>query len=642
MLYRSIIEESRALSSVSLAVPFSAQEWQRTFEERRRCWLRMLGLDPLPERTPIHAEVTGVLDRGDYIVEKIHFQSRPGAYVAGNLYRPRQSSIPLPAVLYLCGHTKGKVHLPYQAQPRWFAQHGYVSLVLDPIQLGESQGFHGGTIFNGWFDWYSRGYTPAGVEVWNAMRALDYLESREDVDPDRLGVTGLSGGGAMSWFLAAADDRIRCAAPVCQTGTIEQHAADRTVDGHCDCAFWINIFRWDTPDVGALIAPRPLLIASGTEDVIWRPYAWREVYRRLEAQYSALGAPDHVALVEDASPHGYTPKLRKAVFRWFNRWLKNDDSPVTDDVTDHVEPEENLLVFGGNPPADTRIKNVHEWFVPVAESAPPENREQAERWQKQSLEQLKRLTFRRTIPAARPCLIEIRPSGTDGRSGRRAETWIFETDDGLELRAHWVRDPAAPPGSPLLLVPQSPDAERIFFCAPPLAARLDALTVDVRGTGATALGPGMFRTARRLYMNLGCTLPERQVHDLLAAFMLAADLRGYTGAVAYGRDWTAAHAVYAALLDTRIREIVIENPPAGHRLHDAPEFLAVLQTGDLPENLALACPRAITLIGRIPDAYEFVDRFYEVCQVGGRVRRLLSREEYEPAGTATESPRGTP
>lgn len=630
MIYQSILRESRALSSASLATPFGREAWEGTVDERRRAWRRMLGIEPLPEPTPLHATVTGVLERGDYVVEKIHFQSSPGAYVAGNLYRPAQVAGPLPAVLYLCGHTKGKVNPPYQANPRWFGQHGYAALVLDPIQLGESQGYHGGTIFKEWFDWYSRGYTPAGVEVWNAIRALDYLETRNDVDAGRMGVTGLSGGGAISWFLAAADERIQCAVPVCQTGTVEQHAADRTVDGHCDCAFWINLFRWDTPDVGALIAPRPLLVASGTEDVIWRPYAWREIARRLDKQYAALDVGDRFNLVADASPHGYTPKLRKAIFQWFNHWLKDDDTPVLDDVTDYVEPEENLLVFDGAPPEHTRIKDVDRWFVPIANSAIPEGRSGIETWRTEKLAALKTLTFRQTVSPGPPRLVEVRPAGTDGRTGCSAETWVFATDDGLELRAHWVHHPDAPAGAPLLLLPQKPDAERIFFCAPPLGQGLDSLTVDVRGTGATALGPGMHATARRLYMNLGCSLPERQVHDLLAALALAVELRGYSAAVVYGRAELAPLAVYAGLLTDRIAEIILESPPATHCDHDTAEFLAVLQTGDLPQNLALACPRSVTLIGAIPDPYQVVDRVYAAFGQPDAVRRLSDRQEWRP------------
>src|SRR6056297_675012 len=113
------------------------------------------------------------------------------------------------------------------------------------------------------------------------MRALDYLESRPDVDPERMGATGLSGGGVVSWGLAAADTRVRAVAPVCQTGSVRQVVADRGVEGHCDCAFWNNYHRWCWPDLGALIAPRALMIAAGSEDVLWRPSGYRPVADRI-------------------------------------------------------------------------------------------------------------------------------------------------------------------------------------------------------------------------------------------------------------------------------------------------------------------------------------------------------------------------
>ncbi len=357
-IYGAAREEARQVSSASLAVPLSPAQWEATVAQRREMWREMLGLSPLPPRSPLAATVTGVLERGDYVVEKIHFQSIPGAYVAGNLYRPAKVDGRLPAVLYLCGHSKGKVNPPYQANPRWFGQHGYVALVLDPIQLGECQGLHHGTYREERWDWPSRGYTPAGTEVWNAMRALDYLETRPDVDASRMGVTGLSGGGVISWCLGAADERVKVVVPVCQSGSIEHVVFDRATDGHCDCAFWINYYRWCWPDLGALIAPRAFLIASGTEDVLWRPYGYRDVALRIRHQYAALGAPERFDLVEDLTPHGYTPKLRQAIFTWFNTHLKGDPTPVTDDVTDFVEPEENLLVFGGKLPENDQMRRI--------------------------------------------------------------------------------------------------------------------------------------------------------------------------------------------------------------------------------------------------------------------------------------------
>jgi hypothetical protein len=135
-IYGAAREEARQVSSSSLAVPLSQDQWDATVSERREKWREMLGLSPLPPRTPLKATVTGTLERGYYVVEKVHFQCLPGAYVIGNLYRPAKVTERLPAVLYLCGHSRGKVNAPYQANPRWFGQHGYVALVLDPIQFG--------------------------------------------------------------------------------------------------------------------------------------------------------------------------------------------------------------------------------------------------------------------------------------------------------------------------------------------------------------------------------------------------------------------------------------------------------------------------------------------------------------------------
>ncbi len=113
----------------------------------------------------------------------------------------------------------------------------------------------------------------------------------------------------------------------CQSGSIEHVVVDRATDGHCDCAFWINTYRWCWPDIGALIAPRAFLMASGSEDILWRPYAYRDVANRLRHQYAALNVPDNFDIVEDLTPHGYTPKLRKAIFSFFNKHLKGDLTP---------------------------------------------------------------------------------------------------------------------------------------------------------------------------------------------------------------------------------------------------------------------------------------------------------------------------
>jgi dienelactone hydrolase len=632
-LYGSVSQEAREVSGASLAQPLSPEAWKATLTERREKWLEMLGLSPLPKRTPLQATVTGVLERGDYVVEKIHFQSLPGAHVAGNLYRPAKITGKLPAVLYLCGHSKGKVNAPYQANPRWFGQHGYVALVLDPVQLGECQGMHHGTYREGRWDWPSRGYTPAGTEVWNAMRALDYLQERPDVDGEKMGVTGLSGGGAMSWFLGAADERVKVVVPVCQSGSVERMAVDRATDGHCDCAFWVNYHRWCWPDIGALIAPRAFLIASGSEDVLWRPAGYRDVAHRIRHQYTALGESTKFELTEDLAPHGYTPRLRQAIFTFFNTHLKGDATPVQDDVTDFVEPEENLLVFGGQLPKDDTMMQMDARLVKNADVSLPDSETQWQSHQKDAITKLRQTTFRNIPADPTP---RLRDKLADGgiKDGTFYGTRIFDTTDGLTLA---VKTQQAPQNTgPVVMFAVQPDARSTFTgggaSKPGLAPEFASAGVEVRNTGATSVGPGYLWTLRRMYPLLGHTLPERQVHDLLAGTALMRQEPATSTTVLFGQGETAALAIYSAVLDPKISEVILDSPPETHTNHETAEFLGILRIGDLPQNLALLHPRPITFIGKIPPAYEWTKQVYEKLGSGDRIRAIKNAREWKPFG----------
>ncbi len=240
-------------------------DWKKERPVLRQQLRYMLGLDPLPARTPLMARLTGRLDRAAYRIEKLVFQSLPGLYVTGNFYVPKEATGPAPAILYLCGHSPNPLgaKVEYQDRAIWFASHGYPCLVLDTLEFGEVAGIHHGTHNLNMWHWLSLGYTPAGVEVWSAIRALDYLETRPEVDRDHLGVTGISGGGVMTWYTAAVDERVAAAAPVCSTFTFGSQAAHWLASGQCDCIYYHNTYQWDFPAVAALIAPRPLLILSG-------------------------------------------------------------------------------------------------------------------------------------------------------------------------------------------------------------------------------------------------------------------------------------------------------------------------------------------------------------------------------------------
>jgi hypothetical protein len=447
-----------------------------------------------------------------------------------------------------------------------------------------------------------------------------------------LGVTGLSGGGVISWCLGAADERVQVVVPVCQSGSIEQVITDRGTDGHCDCAFWINYYRWCWPDIGSLIAPRAMLIASGSEDVLWRPSGYRDVAERIRHQYAELGAADKFDLVEDMTPHGYTPKLRRAIFTFFNKHLKGDSQPVTDDVTDYVEPEENLLVFGGQLPADDKMRQIDELLV--RKPAVPDISDEPT-WlahQARALEMLRRTTFRHTLSKAAPSLRDFRADGSSG--GLAFGTYVFDSPDGMtvSLKTAWPDGSRQP--LPQLVFAVQPEARSTFTGGgadrPGLQSNASTAAVEVRNSGATSVGPGYLWTARRSFPLLGETLPERQVSDLLAAISLLRDKHPSKSIAVYGSGTTCALAIYAALLDENIGEIVLRSPPTTHEDPRTPEFLGVLRIGDLPHNLSLAYPRPITFVGEIPAAYNWTRQLYERLGAGDRIRVIDSIRQWQP------------
>ena len=202
-LHQYFENETDRLTRDCLNNIITLSDWEEEKQQRRSELLEMLGLQPFPEKTPLNPIITGGAEADEVVVENLYFESAPGLFVTANLYRPKIQEEPLPAILYVCGHGRvkkngvsfgNKTH--YQHHGAWFARNGYVCLTIDTIQLGELEGIHHGTYREKMWWWNNRGYTPAGVEAWNCIRSLDYLQSRPEVDGDRIGVTGRSGGGA--------------------------------------------------------------------------------------------------------------------------------------------------------------------------------------------------------------------------------------------------------------------------------------------------------------------------------------------------------------------------------------------------------------------------------------------------------------
>ena len=609
MIQAYLRTEAERMDGNFLSPGLGALAWQSLRPKYQEEFLYMLGLWPLPVKTPLYPVITGQLDRRDYVVEKLHYQSRPHLYVTANLYRPALigKGERLPAVLYVCGHSyqgRDGNKTAYQAHGIWLARHGYVCLIVDTLQLGEIAGIHHGTYRENRWWWHSRGYTPAGVECWNGVRGIDYLISRGDVDPERLAVTGISGGGAATYWIAAADDRVTVAAPVSGMADLISYVPQRVINGHCDCMFMYNTFGWPWTRIAGLIAPRPLLFVNSDQDDIFPMDANERVINRLKRFYSQFGASDQVDSVVSVGGHAYRQDLRQAVFRFLNTRLKNDPRPVLDSEVDLVTAADGVRYFPIAPealrvfpsdadlPQDQLNSRIDEYFVPLQKVTVPASGA-FEPWKKALLEELRRVTFR-GFPE------RIAPGRVAGQSGN--ESVRLETEPGIEARllpAAGVETGPAP--RRLLLVVSggdAPEGDSDWVKAKTEAG--DAVyQVEPRGVGSarwSRKNPPNY--VERSHALLGRTVDTGRVWDIVAAARyLRQKYEGKVPVIVLGSGGNAVLGAYAALWEPDISRLVLRDPPPTHMHPSAPQFLNVLRVCDIPEALGLLAPRPLTLEG---------------------------------------------
>jgi dienelactone hydrolase len=617
------------------------ESWPALQTKMRRELQSMLGLDPWPERTPLHPVVAGLVQGDGYVVERLHFQSRPGLYVGANFYRPVEVTSPLPAILYVCGHSKiveNGVSMgnktDYQHHGIWFARHGYVCLLIDTIQLGEIAGFHHGTYNLGRWWWPARGYTPAGVEAWNGIRALDYLETRPEVDRTRMGVTGRSGGGAYSWWIAALDDRIKAAVPVAGITTLKNHVIDGAIEGHCDCMFMVNTFRWDFDRVAALVAPRPLLIANSDKDEIFPLDGVVQVYERARAVYRKLGKEDQIGLHISEGPHKDTQPLYVGAFEWMNRFLKGMDrmAPIDEPAIKRHAPRE-LKVFA-EIPSDEIVTKIDESFVPSFRpaSGPPD----AARWPSQRDAWFKALQsdcFRAWPKDARPP--DVKETAAEVHEGMRLTRHEFASEAAVNLQL-WLlqNEPARRRGDQPRLRLYLLDGETARATGNSAPGEfLDALRKSPQGASFVAEsealvragGGALFFTPRRAADANGAALSERkmtqlrrrlhligesleseQVWDICQAIRAVHTLPGAMELPmeVKARGTMAVNALYASLFVPGVARLDLAGMPASHR--DGPVYLNVLRHLDIPQAAAMAAERAeVQLATETPAQWDY-------------------------------------
>ena len=604
----------------------SREAWEAKRARLRQEYFDMLGLWPLPERTPLNAKITGTLDRDGYRVEKLHFQSKPGLYVTGNLYLPARIEGKLPAVLYVCGHSgRGRDgnKTSFQHHGQWFATHGYACLIIDTLQLGEIPGIHHGTYRENRWWWHSAGYTPAGVECWNGMRALDYLVSRPEIDAGRLAVTGISGGGAATFWIAAADERVKACVPVSGMSDLESYVTQKVCNGHCDCMFFYNTYRWEWSTIAALIAPRAMLFENSGYDPIFPMPANERIRDRLADAYRWYEKKPGELFDIGVTPGGHSDnvELRLMAYRWINKQLKNDNSEVSEPSLPTIEGKD-LRVFpeDSDLPADRINGRIDESFVPIATPQTPDGREACSKWAEELRGQLAQRVFHEwpdQAPAA-----EVRER--DKESG----LMMLNTEDEIIVMARksttatrGERTEGLPPRIWLVILsPDDPEGQLPDW-AEKIVPRGQAVTLlSPRGSSATTRwndrNPPNY--VLRAHALLGRTVDAGRVWDVQSVARMLHETEGNELTVGVvGRGVAGILGAYAALFEPSISEVIAVDPPASHR--EGPYLLSVLRVLDIPDALGLLAPRHLTLINAKDSVAKRTRTLYESAGYGDRL-----------------------
>jgi len=512
--------------------------------EKRREWLRgqvrfAAGLDPEPPRTPLNAKIFGRIEGDGYTIEKAYFESMPGVLVCGNLYRPRNASGKRPAVACPHGHwAKGRItHEERGSIPArciTLAKLGAVVFAYDMVGYNDSgkQLDHRAA---GWSEpanalW---GFSMLGMQTWNGTRVIDFLQSLPDVDPRRIGVTGASGGGTQTFILSAIDDRVSVAAPV--------NMISSTMQGGCVCenAPLLRIGT-DNMDIGALLAPKPLLMVSATGD--WTKLTPQVEFPMIRGVYELYGAADRVANAHIEAEHNYNKASREAMYRFFGKHLlgrPDADSLKEGDI--QVYKDEDLLVFAKDaPPANTlTFDQARQQWKDMCrqqiEAMKPDNAENAERLGDFVRRSLGYMVGTR-LPKADEVIRKELASDTnqlwpckecvyvrDGRPVRVTEVGSGLAAHGMGHRVTIVvpaEGLAALDGMKTLKIDEGPPALKLIRLRANLSDRV--LVVEPFGLRKPATQPAPGRGATKFFTCFNRTDAAEAVYDILTALGMVA------------------------------------------------------------------------------------------------------------------------
>jgi dienelactone hydrolase len=627
------------------------------------------------KRNPLNAKVTGSLDREDYRVEKVVYESRPRFFVTANLYIPKTGRAPYPAVLQPVGHsTSAKNRAFYQRIAIALVKTGFVVLTYDPIGQGERRVFWdqdlsdskvgSTTVEHSMVGWQSLlgGESVARFRIWDGMRSIDYLLSRSEVDGSKIGVTGCSGGGTLTTYIAALDDRVQAAAPACYisdwedqlkgTGPqdAEQQFPDQLLEGlnHAD---WVG-----------LAAPKPYLIVSTDQDFFPLEGA-RKTYEEMKRVYALYDAASKIQWFHEPGGHGVPDASRNEICKWMSQWLRGEAVEV-DHGEIRTEYEEDLNAtptgqvatsLGGETASTWNMERFRD-RVPARKVLSSPN-DIAELRQKLRIE-IARLT--RYRPSSAP--LNVQQGRMIYHDGYRVEAITYQSDNGLTIPALLCGT-----GSEIAIYLDPRGKANAVRAEGDISQLVDlgftVLAIDVSGVGEVefrrhAAAPWSFPPVVSLGLMVGRPFMGIRIDDVIrgldALEALGKRPAGGSGVAGFAQGKLGTVLLHAAVMDDRLSSVAVEQNLLSYRLvgaspihRDLEDTIipGVLGRYDLPDLAAALAPRPVSILNSVSPTgrvllrkdveaeYGYASEAYEATNAAGQFRIGLRREA-EPLAQA--------
>jgi len=587
----------------------------------RQAWTAAVG--PFPEKTPLSPRTVVTLDRPGYRIEKVIYESRPNHHVTANLYLPKGASGPCPGVLIPCGHDRNaKACVAYQTLAILLAKNGFVVLCYDPIGQGERvQTFNAkgepatwGTGEHTLMDIGARlvGLCIAHYRIWDGIRSIDYLASRPEVDPQRLGCTGNSGGGTMTSYLMATDERIYAAAPSCYLTSLERlFPGLGPQDGEQNIPAQVAL-GIEHADYILLHAGKPTLMLTATKDFFDINGSW-ETFREAKRLAGILGFGERVDLFEFPDGHGFTKPRREAALRWMRRWLQGVDEPATEPALATNTDADLRVTESGNVVPE--LKGVTVWDLNLARAkalAPTREAFWRDRPKAECLAEVRRLAGVRPM-AQKPA---ARSAGTLEREAGRIEKLVIERAGEVPVPALLFLPKEARGKLPAVLYIDGRGKAKDASPGGPIERLVKSgsavLAIDVRGFGETTpVQPKKYwhpeNPITYMALHLGRPLTGQRVEDALAALECLASRPEIDAAKisTVGIEGGALVALHTAALDERLREVTLQRSiaswmdvvPAQTAKGQLNQMVpAALARYDLPDLVRAIAPRPVRIV----------------------------------------------